>query len=121
VLRHEVRAVNQAVMDVVAKFLGQRMQDDLECVAPVMRHEVLDILQQEGPWALRGDYAGNVEEKRPLRFILETVGAAQLVLAGNAGAGKGLAGKAAQQHVVSGISWACTPVMSPAISCSSSG
>ena len=102
VLRDEVRAVYDAVVDVVAKVVGQGAADDVEGAAFVVRDEVLDVLQQKGARAFRFDDARHVEEQRALRFAGETVRFAQRIFLGHSGNRKWLAGKSSQQHVVVG-------------------
>lgn len=79
VLRHEVGAVDDAGVDVVAEIV-ERPFDDVEGAALVVRHQVFDVFEQEGAWLLFLDDAADVEEQRALRFIGEAVGTAEGVL-----------------------------------------
>lgn len=102
VLRYEVGAVDDAIVDVVAEFVAQGAADDVEGAAFIVRDEVFDVFQQEGARALGLDDAGDVEKERALRFAGKAVGAAKRVFLGDAGNREGLAGKAGEQQVVIG-------------------
>ena len=65
VLRHEVGAVDDAGMDVVAEVFDQRAADDVEGAALVVRDEVLDVFQQEGARPLGLDDAAMSKNSVP--------------------------------------------------------
>ena len=101
VLRNEVRAIDDARVDVVAEVV-ERALDHVEGAPLVVRHQVLDVLQQEGARLFGFDDAADVEEERALRFVGEAVRAAEGVLFGDAGNRERLAGEAGEQQVVIG-------------------
>jgi hypothetical protein len=67
-----------------------------------VRHQVLDIFEQEGARLIFFDDAADVEEQRALRFVGKAVGTAEGVLFGDAGNREGLAREAGEQQVVGG-------------------
>lgn len=64
-LGDEMRTVDDAGVDVVAKLFAEGTFDNGECAAFVVRGEVFDVFQQEGAWSLFGDDAGDVENSVP--------------------------------------------------------
>lgn len=102
VLRYEVRAVYNAIVDVVAEVFGQGAADDIKGAAFVVRDEILDVLQQESARTFCLDDARHVEEQRALCFAGEAVFLAQRIFFRHSSNRKGLAGKPSQQHVVVG-------------------
>ena len=90
-LCHEVGAVDDAWMDVVAQIVGGAL-DNVEGAPLVVRQEILDVLQQKSAWLLGFNEAANVEEERALRFVDKVVGAAECVFLGNTGNRERLAG-----------------------------
>ena len=100
VLGGEVSAVDDAVVNLVAEVFGQRTADHVESAPLVMRHEVLDVLQQEGAWTFGVDDAANIKEQGALRFVVEAMRAPQRIFLAHSCNREGLTGKACKQHVV---------------------
>lgn len=102
VLRGEVLAVDDSVVYVIAQLVAQGLQDDAERVAPVVRKQVLDVLQKECLGPLGGDDPRHVKEQCSLCRAFKAVGSAKRVFLGDTGDGERLAREACQQHVVIG-------------------
>ena len=71
VLGHEVLPVDDFPVHLIAQFILQSVNNDLERAALVVRGQILHVLQQERRRSLRRDDAGHVEEQRALRLVAE--------------------------------------------------
>ena len=59
-------------MHLVAQLVLQGIEDDFEGAAPVVRGQILHVLQQERRRTFRRDDARHVEEQRALRLVPES-------------------------------------------------
>src|SRR3546814_503422 len=100
VLRDKVLRVDHPVPDLVAKFLGQRFEDDLEGAPFIVTGQILNVLQQERRRSPSFQDARDIEEQSALRFVQKSVFAAERVLLGNTRDRERLTWEAGEQDVV---------------------
>ena len=98
-LRHEVLAIHDLPVDLVAELILQCVKDDLECATTVMRGEVLYVLQEERGRTLSGDDARHVEEQSALSLVTETGLPPKTALLGHTGQTERLARESGKHHV----------------------
>src|SRR5690606_849970 len=100
VLRHEMLAVDDLVVNVVAKLVPEHVEDGGEGAPLVMARQVFAVLQQESFRLLPVDDPRDIEKKCALRDVRKAVRPTQRVLFGHPGNREWLTGEAGQQHVV---------------------
>ena len=83
----------------IAEIFLKRLPYYPERLSTVVAREVFHVLKQESLWFLISDDAGDLEEERPLRLVLETRGTPERLLLGDARKREGLAGEAREQNV----------------------
>jgi len=89
-------------LDEVAEFLCKGFVNHTECIASVVTHEVLDVLEQKGSGPVVLDKPCNIKKKRSLRFAFESVAFSKSIFLADTRDRKWLAGKACNQYFVFG-------------------
>src|SRR5579862_364734 len=83
VLRDETTRVENPGVDTIAQFVFENIPDHRERISPVVRQEVLHVLQQKRPRSPIGDNSRNIEEKSALGLAFEPMRPAQRILLRN--------------------------------------
>ena len=68
VLGHKALRINNAILDVIAKFFGQSAADNIKGLAAIMADKVFDVFEQKGLGLVILDDPGDIEEQRPPRY-----------------------------------------------------
>src|SRR5690606_22886384 len=99
VLRHYRPRVEDLPGHFVPELIPQHVEDDTHRAAPIMTHEVLDVLQKERAGPVNPEDLRYVKEESALSLIRKPVRPSQGILLGNAGDGERLTRKSGQQYV----------------------